>query len=586
MYRPVPPRPKQTSIVRTRTGCRNCRRRRKKCDENKPACTACIRLGRRCEGYAIKLEFRSVSFRPTAPRDHQEQMNNSQIPPDSFLQLDMMRPSKEFFYMGIWETQCAPSLHPVFRELTRLQDLSPVIVDTMMALAARQLSRLLPQAREFGPLNNLSLCFRPDISQQSISGEFSSSAMRGVAQWTESYFYSDSITALVVLTLFCYLESLMSNFRGFYLHSDAVRTLLGIHRNFISQLSGYKQSLFAAWVQSQMHNWWRRFHFATAAFHRDHPPLVAQPMLWSLSALPDSRVSVLMILCESYRLSAATFMFYSNDAMEIQLTTSPSPPKTRQSPSTRPCVFLSTQEQQLNYQRDALSDWYDRLSPSELPTDVYVADHSSVSCKPDPLQILPLRFNSHGIAMNFAYYVTARVLQCVELFNDHESNGGQADIDRIYKRAEPWIMILLRIAAGIDWEACVRLNTYTIGLSGLLLACALRSNNSALTFWVQDWLSKRYHEGCLEEGSFPIFQIAQVLQIINAEKASGRHVHAVCQSVDDGGGTGKFDSYVSQRLETVLTYGWCIKSNRFYSRRLVLTSTTPPPPIYRGAAQE
>ncbi|KAI1204560.1 uncharacterized protein F4807DRAFT_446377 [Annulohypoxylon truncatum] len=576
MYKPAPPRPKQTSIVRGTTGCRTCRARRKKCDEQKPACTACVRLGRRCDGYATKLEFRSVSFPPTESRDHRTQESKSRIPPGYSLKLNRtIKPSKELFYMSIWENQCAPALHPVFHKLTHLQVLSPVIADTMLALAARQLSRSHPQTRELHPLDDLKSPFRPDLDQQCISGEFSSSAMRSVAQWTPSDIYRDSITALVVLTLFCCLESLTSNFQGFYLHSAAVGTLLDIQLGLSSQPSSYEHSIVAAWVQSKMHNWWRRFHFATATFQRDHPPLVTQPTLLRLSAVPDNRVSVLTILCESYRLSAAILMFYCDNALDVDLHGVGIPPNIRQGHSSRSCGFRGRQEEQLNHQRDALSDWYAQLPPSELPTDLFDPVHSSVTWQPAPLQIQPLRFRSHDAAMNFAYYVTARVLQCTEFLDNLESSNGQLEMNDTYNRPEPWIMNLLRIAAGINWDACVRLNSYTIGLSGLLLACILRSNNPALSSWVQDWLSKRFREGCLEEGSFPLFQIIQVLHIINVEKTLDRHVYAVCQAIDDGGGLGKFDSYNSQRIESIVVYGWCMGSNRFYSRHMVLGPMLP-----------
>lgn len=38
-------------IYRTRTGCLTCRRRRKKCDETRPACKACVKTNVFCEGY-------------------------------------------------------------------------------------------------------------------------------------------------------------------------------------------------------------------------------------------------------------------------------------------------------------------------------------------------------------------------------------------------------------------------------------------------------------------------------------------------------------------------------------------------------
>ncbi|ODV96333.1 hypothetical protein PACTADRAFT_49693 [Pachysolen tannophilus NRRL Y-2460] len=43
-------------IRRSRTGCFNCKSRRRKCDESKPACQNCLKSGRNCE-YGIRLSF-------------------------------------------------------------------------------------------------------------------------------------------------------------------------------------------------------------------------------------------------------------------------------------------------------------------------------------------------------------------------------------------------------------------------------------------------------------------------------------------------------------------------------------------------
>ncbi|OKL61056.1 hypothetical protein UA08_03137 [Talaromyces atroroseus] len=53
-----PPRKRmKPGITRVRTGCYTCRRRKVKCDEEKPACRACNHLGLRCEGYALRYKF-------------------------------------------------------------------------------------------------------------------------------------------------------------------------------------------------------------------------------------------------------------------------------------------------------------------------------------------------------------------------------------------------------------------------------------------------------------------------------------------------------------------------------------------------
>ncbi|KAJ5994044.1 hypothetical protein N7451_009768 [Penicillium sp. IBT 35674x] len=54
---------RKTNITRSRTGCHTCRRRRVKCDEDKPSCKTCVRLGLECDGYGYIVRYRFT--RPT-----------------------------------------------------------------------------------------------------------------------------------------------------------------------------------------------------------------------------------------------------------------------------------------------------------------------------------------------------------------------------------------------------------------------------------------------------------------------------------------------------------------------------------------
>ncbi|TVY16401.1 putative transcriptional regulatory protein, partial [Lachnellula arida] len=45
-------KPKRVFKAKTRTGCGICRKRRIKCDEQKPSCYHCIRSGWKCDGYS------------------------------------------------------------------------------------------------------------------------------------------------------------------------------------------------------------------------------------------------------------------------------------------------------------------------------------------------------------------------------------------------------------------------------------------------------------------------------------------------------------------------------------------------------
>ncbi|OTB05535.1 hypothetical protein M426DRAFT_56747 [Hypoxylon sp. CI-4A] len=64
--------------VRSRTGCQNCRRRRKKCDELRPVCRACIRNGDDCQ-WGLKLVFRP-EHAETIAADHPSMQQRTPLP--------------------------------------------------------------------------------------------------------------------------------------------------------------------------------------------------------------------------------------------------------------------------------------------------------------------------------------------------------------------------------------------------------------------------------------------------------------------------------------------------------------------------
>ncbi|KAI0490207.1 fungal-specific transcription factor domain-containing protein [Xylaria cf. heliscus] len=65
---------------RTRTGCLTCREDGYKCDEQKPFCGRCVRLGKDCKGYGLKLRWQSP-LRPQqadkSPKEHRRRKTSS-----------------------------------------------------------------------------------------------------------------------------------------------------------------------------------------------------------------------------------------------------------------------------------------------------------------------------------------------------------------------------------------------------------------------------------------------------------------------------------------------------------------------------
>ncbi|OHF00466.1 hypothetical protein CORC01_04216 [Colletotrichum orchidophilum] len=72
------PPPAKKKRTRTRTGCLNCRRKKRKCDEGRPACGGCSRRKENCE-WGIKVTFRAENAQ-TILQDHPS-MKKARRPP-------------------------------------------------------------------------------------------------------------------------------------------------------------------------------------------------------------------------------------------------------------------------------------------------------------------------------------------------------------------------------------------------------------------------------------------------------------------------------------------------------------------------
>ncbi|KAL2689071.1 hypothetical protein Neosp_003123 [[Neocosmospora] mangrovei] len=359
-------------------------------------------------------------------------------------------------------------------------------------------------------------------------------------------------TTLATLILFCYWESSMGNFRDFSVHSGGATKLIEAQESTLIQQGFVGHGLMAAWVRAQMNNWWRRMHFSTVEFQRKQDPVSTSPNVeLILDLVGDTKASVLVMLCESLRIYSSAVVDYwdwvGSKPVNEGDEESSSAPITASSASLESDACLYPYTLLMKAQARKLNDWHTKLPLSQLPITSFRSAFPT-TLEDSSLTVEQLYFQSHDSAMNYAYYITARIIQSAGLLKDKRSTTSAQETDR-------WALILLQIAAGIDWEECIRLNTFAIGFSGLLLVCAIHTSNPSIGLWIQEWLEDRQRTSHLEEGSFPVLQILQVLRAVNHERARGRDVFAVFQTVDDGGGEGKFHSYHSQTLTSVMVYG-------------------------------
>lgn len=442
---------------------------------------------------------------------------------------------QNIFYMNVWDTNCLRALHPTFRSFGILDDNPPIVQEAILSLAACHMSRMLPQRRALTAKDVPGLAYRPDLQHQAASQEYYQSASRKLQVWAASCDPSQLNAVLAAMILFCSLESSMGNFEGFNVHSNGVKALLQMDTPMSGPEHSARLELQNAWRQAVILNWWRRFHFGTPLFastpfpNTDSTDQLRQ--LQDMSSPVYRRVDIMTTLCECLSVvSRATTRAWSC-ASKLEHSQ------------------VSDLTSELQHLAFKIISWSEsQRARLRLPHESELSQRAEPYHSPPPIT-----FTSHEAAMDAAYYVASKVFYCASQHTIDYATGVEEYGTR-QDQVEGWIWTLLRIASAIDWESCIKYNTHTIGISGLLLACAIQSSELDVGMWVEDWLEERRTTGGLEEGSFPVLQILQVLRIVNRERRRGFDVRAVFNTTDDGGGAGKFQSYHSQVIDTVMVY--------------------------------
>ena len=438
-------------------------------------------------------------------------------------------------YKGYWGNNCLSALHPVFHKITDLISQVPVLEDAIVALAACNLSRSSPKPKSPGVAGNVS--YQPHPEHWASSQQHYRSALTATQHMTEAVTQGmDPQITMTILVLFSCLESSIGNFLRFHNHSRGIANLIRRLSTGLDPTSSMTD-LLAAWMQTRYHSWWIRLYFSTFTFQLEQSSLSAPAFLEdNIESNSVRRAMISSILCESHRLHQkmllGTFLLAS-DQTTINLN------------STDQWYKAGMYRELLTLQAEKLIIWEQNSPLADLPTSL---EGEVQYLFPEGLLVNPLQFSSHNAAMNYAYFISARLMQDapIDLSGEHITDS------------DHWVFLLLRITAGIDRQTCLRDNTYTIGLSSLLLAALLHTCSLDIGIWIEDWLQgfqKNAQSPALEEGSFPLAQITTVVSVINQQRRLGRNVFAVSQAEDDGGGNGKVDSYDSQDIKVVWLHG-------------------------------
>ncbi|KAL5336865.1 hypothetical protein BJX70DRAFT_261923 [Aspergillus crustosus] len=565
MYKPVRPRPKKTNIVRSRNGCKRCRERKTKCDEQKPSCETCTRLGRDCEPVSQNLRFKVVSglaLRDSSPkRDAEsfyttagEEISQERLDISSMriTNLDLIRPlqhtDRDVFYSTYWEDVCLPAVHPMFQSISLTAWGDAMFKDAILALSSCNLSRIKPDQR--GLLNMNLGAFSPNVVHQTRSQAYYSSAIRRFVSLNNLDLRSRPEIVFAVLVLFAYIESSMGNFHGFQCHVEGLtRFLVELQESMNDAV--YK-ALLTAWMQVRFVVWWARAYFSTMDVHRMLPSIPLPDIIAGYSeSIQGRRVSVLSIMCESHRLNSTEVLSHwvalAEGAQSIN--------QGHTMPDTRGIAIL-----QLAEEAKKLNEWLFHLPSSEQPLQLDLSDSNSILP-----HTAPVRFQSHDAALNFAYYVVARIMQCSGLFlqlnvPDFSRSRPSCTEERV------WVELLVRVAKGVNLKDAISKNSYTIGFSSLMLAAILRCNSLSLGIEIENWLETLRSLHPTEEGAFPVYQTLGVVRAVNQQRMAGCEIFGVTLPVDDAGGKPKFTAYNSQSISPLLLHGKCLVSGELFTQ--------------------
>lgn len=457
--------------------------------------------------------------------------------PDLDIVRSLQHTERDVFYSTYWEDICLPALHPMFSRTSRLGHSSSMLNHAMLALSSCNMSRLYAERR--GSSRKHMGAYSPSLVHQTRSQLYYSLAIKEFT--TLKQIDSQSSLALPVLVLFAYIESSMGNFQGFNCHVQGLA-------NFLTDLQDQPgdstfNALLTAWMQIRFVVWWARAYFSRLDIHLNLPSVPLPKNLENgVETMEERRVHVLNIMCESHRLnSKATLRHWSQDSEHLnddEITS----------------LRLAAESERLD-------SWLWHLPMEEQPLEVNFGSPNTNAMGSDA----PVFFQSHDAALNFAYYVLARIMQCTGGLRRLQTETHVPALEYDDGQGCQWVRLLLNIANGTNMHTSVSKNSYTIGFSGLLLAGLLRCQDLTLGLEIESWLETLHSLQPTEEGAFPIYQTLGVAKMVNGQRMMGRDIYGVSQVEDDGGGFPKFTAYNSQLISSLLLHGVYRESGELFT---------------------
>lgn len=178
----------------------------------------------------------------------------------------------------------------------------------------------------------------------------------------------------------------------------------------------------------------------------------------------------------------------------------------------------STQEllDSLSRQRVLLDEWHTGIPLQDRPIDgLSSKDTMGPTSAQKGLHIRPLQFISFEAAMNYARYCCAQLLASGSASQSCVTSNSSAELN-------PWVLLFLRILAGISLEECIEKNALRMGILFLIQEMAYLCFSLKALIWLDLWVSGTEKHCGDQEGGLPVRLISRVLKRLIQETENGR----------------------------------------------------------------
>jgi hypothetical protein len=437
---------------------------------------------------------------------------------------------QEKLYLHHWRTALLTTLPAQFAQLENLADMCSALRPAIIALSACDLAQARTDVRRWTIEQEKRWLLSPNAEHQHYGKMYYNLALHELSH--TDYRKQEPTSLIATLMLFAHIESHIGSYRGAAFHHHGIEHLLFARHGFCGQ-SVLAKDLARIWTSLRAQNWRCRIPFTVPDFQRsladlgldigqlldpsearDEAVMVAMLQSWRLS---------LMILFERYTgrgdmesiSSRCSRDYYSH--IPLPVATQPWTPKEP--------IPDEDYEALLVQQRMELDRWYAALPPSHLPRESLGLESGAQ----DPLQLgqPSLRFLSHQAAMNYVYYVAARIFQSREGIDQFLAlprlsppNSAQPE----HSGVDHWLRLLLRIITGLDVAVCARHSCYSVGILEILHMCHLRLPRSGQIIRSGvDHIITGYASNCItHEGSDLVLGFQRIFEEIEEQRNLGR----------------------------------------------------------------